>query len=222
MTVIRQIDIDARSGGWISAKQGELLRVIDIEGTQVADMFAVCDDDRTEWLSAGNTRAATRRLFPIVGESWVTTRFRPILTFVDDQSPGVHDMLYRSCDPYMYAYRGAVGYHANCHDNFVAAATDAGWAMSSVPDPVNFFQNTPVSADGRILPKLGVTEAGDAVVLRAEIDLTMVVTACAMDLRRSTVRCAPASDSRSSPMFDGRPSRRSTDRVTVGRQEPLI
>lgn len=181
-TEVRGVDIAARAGGWIDAQQGDLLEIIDVEGVQVADMFAVSTTDPTEWLSAGNTRAANRRLFPAVGEPWMTTRFRPILTFVEDRSPGVHDMLYRSCDPYMYAFRGAVGHHDNCHDNFLTAAADAGWPMTAVPDPVNFFQNTPIDADGKILPKLGVTKPGDSVVLRAEMDLIMVVTACSMDL----------------------------------------
>lgn len=181
-TEVRGVDIAARSGGWIEARQGDLLEIIDVEGVQVADMFAVSAADHTEWLSAGNTRAANRRLFPAVGESWVTTQFRPILTFVEDRSPSVHDMLYRSCDPYMYAFRGAEGHHDNCHDNFLIAAADAGWPMTAVPDPVNFFQNTPIDTNGKILPKLGVTKPGDSVVLRAEMDLIMVVTACAMDL----------------------------------------
>jgi uncharacterized protein YcgI (DUF1989 family) len=56
-----------------------------------------------------------------------------------------------------------------------------------VPDPVDFFQNTPVNERGRLVPGRGVTKPGDFVTLRAEMDLSMIVTACAWDVPRSPI-----------------------------------
>jgi uncharacterized protein YcgI (DUF1989 family) len=178
------IDVAAQSGGWIEAKQGDLIRIIDVEGSQVADAFAVSSADRSEWLSTANTRSGTLRLFPQLGETFLTNRFHPILTLAYDTSPGVHDMLFRACDPHMYEMLGVVGHHPNCHDNFLQAAGAAGWVPPEVPDPVNFFQNTPVSADGVLRAETALSKAGDAVTLRAEMDLVIVVTACSMDYPR--------------------------------------
>jgi len=177
----RGCDIAAQSGGWVEVKQGNLIRIIDVEGSQVADMFAVSSADRREWLSTAHTRAGTSRLFPKVGQSFFTNRYRPILTLVEDSSPGVHDMLYRSCDPIMYERLGVIGYHPNCHENFQKAAAEADWRPLEVPDPVNFFQNTPVNAQGELETQTALSKAGDAVTLRAEMDLVIVVTACSMD-----------------------------------------
>lgn len=174
-------DIAAQSGGWVEVKRGSLIRIIDVEGAQVADMFAVSTADKREWLSAAHTRAATSRLFPKAGQSFFTNRYRPILTFVADRSPGVHDMLYRSCDPLMYEQLGVIGHHPNCHENFQRAAAEAGWMPPDVPDPVNFFQNTPLNAEGDLDVQTALSKAGDSVTLRVEMDLVLVVTACSMD-----------------------------------------
>ena len=73
------------------------------EGGQVGDLFAFCLDDLGEYLSAEHTRAELFRLFPRVGESFVSNRRRPILLFEADTSPGFHDMLFAACDAARYA-----------------------------------------------------------------------------------------------------------------------
>jgi uncharacterized protein YcgI (DUF1989 family) len=175
-------DVCAYSGGWIRVKKGQNVRVIDPEGQQIADTFAVNDEDRSEYLSGRHTRAANRRLFPRMGEAFYTNQMRPILTLVGDTSPGVHDMLWMSCNPVLYRSMGVEGYHPNCHDNFLAAAADAGWTTDQVPDPVNLFQNTVVTDTDEMQTGTALSRPGDAVTLRAEMDLILVVTACSFDL----------------------------------------
>jgi uncharacterized protein YcgI (DUF1989 family) len=50
--------------------------MIDPEGDQVADVFAFCTDDPSEYHSAEHTRVYVDRLFPVVGEQFVTNRRR--------------------------------------------------------------------------------------------------------------------------------------------------
>ena len=175
-------DIAAYSGDWVEVKKGDLIRIIDVECQQVCDMFAVSSADKSEWLSPAHTRAGTSRLFPKVGQYFYTNRYRPILTMTEDNSPGVHDMLYRACDPFMYKELGVIGYHPNCNENFRKAAEEANWRPPEVPDPVNFFQNTPLNDQGELGIQPALSKAGDSVTLRAEMDLVMVVTACSFDI----------------------------------------
>jgi len=74
-------------------------------------------------------------------------------------------MLWMSCDPLLYAALNVKGHHPNCHQNFLKA--EAGWAPSEVPDRVNFFQNTTVTAQGALETGTALSRAGDAVTLRA-------------------------------------------------------
>jgi len=165
---------------WLAA--GEHLAVRDVAGGQVGDLFAFNADDTREFLSDGHTRVAVRGLFPVVGQSFTTNRRRPILTLVEDTSPGIHDMLLAACDTERYRILGADPSHANCAANLRAAAAELGFEPVVIPQPVNLFMNTPALADGSIAWRAAESRAGDRVVLRAEMDVFVVVSACPMDI----------------------------------------
>lgn len=165
---------------------GDLVRVIDVEGGQVGDVFAFTDSgpELAEHHSAAHTRAGIDRLFPAVGESFVTDRRRPILTLVEDTSPGEHDMLIPACDPARYAALGAPE-HRSCAANLREALAEAGLSFAGpTPQPINVFMHIPVGADGRLSWLTASSRPGDAVTLRAEMDCVVVVSACPQDLVR--------------------------------------
>ncbi|MFK0247850.1 DUF1989 domain-containing protein [Amycolatopsis azurea] len=163
---------------------GDLVRVIDVEGGQVGDVFAFTGSgtELAEHHSAAHTRAANDRLFPAVGESFVTDRRRPILTLVEDTSPGEHDMLIPACDPARYEALGAPG-HRSCATNLREALDEAGLSFTGpIPQPINVFMRIPVGEDGRLSWLTASSRPGDAVTLRAELDCVVVVSACPQDL----------------------------------------
>lgn len=163
---------------------GDLVRVIDVEGGQVGDVFAFTDSgpELAEHHSAAHTRAGIDRLFPAVGEPFVTDRRRPILTLVEDTSPGQHDMLIPACDPARYAALGAPE-HRSCAANLREALTEAGLSFAGpTPQPINVFMRIPVGEDGRLSWLTASSRPGDAVTLRAEMDCVVVVSACPQDL----------------------------------------
>ena len=102
--------------------------------------------------------------------------------FEEDNTPGVHDLLAPPCSAEMYELLGSAGYHPSCSDNFRTAAHSVGWNPEVVPDPVDWFQNTPVDGAGQISVRTALTRPGDSVTLRALADMFVVVTACSMDL----------------------------------------
>jgi uncharacterized protein YcgI (DUF1989 family) len=166
----------------VRVDRGQHIVVRDIEGGQVGDLFAFDAEDPTEVLSAAHTRAENRRLFPAVGEPFVTSRRRPILTLIADTSPGVHDMLIPACDPERYRLLGVRGWHASCAESLVGVLRSLGIAPSHVPQPVNVFMHAPPQLDGTILWLESPTAAGDAITLRAERDVIVVLSACPMDV----------------------------------------
>lgn len=175
------VEIAAQSGGWLQLNCGESVRIIDVDGAQVADMFAVSASDMTEYLSVSTTRAGNYRMFPQLGDYFLSNRYQPMLAIKQDDSPGVHDMLYAACSSEMYAAMGVKEYHPNCSDNFRKAAISFNWNPEVVPDPVNLFQNTRI-IDGIMKPLSALTKAGDSITLQAVMDLYLIVTACSMDL----------------------------------------
>ena len=57
------------------------------------------------------------KMYPEPGGAFVTTHRRPILTVVEDTSPGAHDSLIAACDRYRYELLGVKGHHDNYSDN---------------------------------------------------------------------------------------------------------
>jgi uncharacterized protein YcgI (DUF1989 family) len=180
-TGIGRIDIPAGSGRAVVLGRGERARVVDVEGAQVGDVFAFCPDDLGEYLSASHTRTHVSRLFPHVGESFLTNRRRPILTLVADTSPGIHDMLIAACDDERYRALGAPG-QASCAGNLHTALGHCGMCTAVVPQPVNVFMNIPVDAAGDLSWMPAISRPGDAITFEAERDCVFVVSACPMDL----------------------------------------
>jgi uncharacterized protein YcgI (DUF1989 family) len=168
--------IPARRAVALRIATGQSLQVINTHGSQVVDTWAFVD--ATEWMSMEHSRLHMGRVNPIVGDSFVTTRRRPALTLVEDTSGGVHDTLLAACDRYRYELLGA-SEHDSCTDNLHAALD---FTIPCTPSPLNLFENARPSADGTIEIAAPVSTAGSHVTLRAELDLTVVLSACPQDM----------------------------------------
>jgi uncharacterized protein YcgI (DUF1989 family) len=179
--LVATVQVPGYSGRAVPADAGNIVRVTDVCGSQVADLFAIVRGTSGEYLCTARTRAVTMRLFPQVGQQFVTNLYRPILTFISDHSPGKHDTLFASCDPGLHYLLGAAIPHPNCHENFLRAVHEVGLDLDVVPGPVNLFQNTPVGADGTLGVERAPTAPGDYVEFRVELDAYLVVTACSVD-----------------------------------------
>jgi uncharacterized protein YcgI (DUF1989 family) len=179
---VSQLQVEPGRARAVHVRAGQAVVVSDVEGGQVGDLFAFDAEHPTEWLSAGHTRVANRRLFPLVGEPFVTTRRRPLLRLMEDTSPGVHDMLIPACDPERYRLLGVEGWHASCAEGLIDALRPFGVAPVCIPQPVNLFMQTPPQTDGTIVWLEAPSAAGDAVTLRAERDSIVVLSACPMDV----------------------------------------
>lgn len=180
--VEQRIVVPAREGRAVRVQAGRRFRVVDVEGQQVGDLFAFRADDVNEYASAEHTRVGLGRLFPRVGDPFLTNRRRPILTLVADDSPGIHDMLMAACDAERYRLLGAAGWHASCRDNLVQATAELGHPGVHVPQPINLFMDIPISPEGALGYAPARTRPGDSVTLRAEMDAIVVLSACPQDL----------------------------------------
>ena len=173
--------VPARQGRAFRLSEGESIKVVNTHGSQVVDAWALAPPDLREHMSMPHTRAMLESLRVRVGDHVYSERRRPIMTLVEDTSPGVHDMLFPACDPARYELLGHEGHHDNCRENFHAALAELGLERPAVPSPLNLFMN--VSSDGGELELLpSVSSPGDHVVLRAERDVVVVLSTCPQDI----------------------------------------
>jgi len=182
MASASRLTIPARRGNAITLKRGQHIKVINTHGQQVVDTWAFNSADLSECMSMEHTRTALSRIRVHVGDSLVTNQRRPILTLVEDTSPGVHDTLIAACDRYRYALLGCTTYHDNCTDNLAAALAELRLQTPETPSPWNLFMNIPVQADGSLSFEPPVCKPGDYVLLRAELDCVVTFSACPQDM----------------------------------------
>jgi hypothetical protein len=151
-----------------------------------------------EFLSMNHTRASTQHLSPRVGDTLVTNLRAPLLTLVEDTSPGSHDTLMAACDPLRYKELGVEKWaeHGSCAENLVLAlnelnkqiglkgarAIGSDVTVNNVPAPLNLFMNIPWTDKGDLRWEVPKGKRGDYVKFRAERDLVVVMSACPQDI----------------------------------------
>src|SRR5690242_21054370 len=113
LTCGERVVIPARAAGAFLVRAGETLRVIDIEGQQVADVFCASAADPAEILSGIVTTQLNKAIYLTTGHVLYSVRRRPLLTIVAD-SVGRHDLLMGACSAYSYRLRYGVEGHPSC------------------------------------------------------------------------------------------------------------
>src|SRR6185437_3721221 len=176
-TVPELIAIPARKGKAARLYRGQHLRLVNTHGGQVVDTWAFDRDDLTEFMSMPHSHAALSKILPSVGDTMVSNRRRPMLTFLEDNSGGIHDTVIAACDRWRYERLGVAGHHDNCTDNLRDALAELGLAAAETPAPLNMFMNIPIAPDGAVSWEPSIAGAGSHVLLRAEIDLVVVFSA---------------------------------------------
>jgi len=182
--VAERLVVPAGRGLAFDVAAGQRLELITPSGAQAADFFAFDASDLGDWLSPAHTWTWTRRVKPFEGQEFLSRRRRPMLRFAEDRAGGAHDMFIAACDQGRYDQLGFEGDHDSCSDNLIAAMGERGHRIDVVPQPVNFFTNTEIDAEQRLINHANAAPAGASVVLEALIDLVCVVSSCPYDLER--------------------------------------
>lgn len=176
------LTIPARRGRAVRLSAGESIQIVNTHGSQVVDTWAFNAEDMTEFLSTEHMRATLGKLWPGKGDALITNRRRAIMMIEEDTSPGQHDTLIAACDSYRYGLLGCTEYHDNCTDNLHAAMRQIGLTAPECPSPLNLWMNIPVAQDGSTGWGEPLSKPGDYVVLRAEMDCIVAMSACPQDM----------------------------------------
>lgn len=174
--------LPATLGRAFRMKAGQFARIVNTHGNQVVDTWAIAESDPCEVSSMDHTRSVNSNIFFTEGMSLQSSRRRPMLTMVADSAKVRHDTLLCPCSAELYRQLGCTEYHRSCTDNFHEALSAESISHDFTPASLNLFMNVPVKADGSVDRVPPSTAAGDYVVLRADIDLLLVLSACPQDI----------------------------------------
>ncbi len=159
--------------------KGQTLRIVDLEGNQAVDflMYALADD--AERYSAQDTIAAQGNIFLRTGSVLLSNEGRAMAT-ITGTSVAYHDTIGGACSCESNTLR--YGHHTKaqhaCVENFLQANARSGRGKRDMVSNINWFMNVPVEADGALGIVDGISAPGLYVDLRAEMDLTAVVSNC--------------------------------------------
>jgi uncharacterized protein YcgI (DUF1989 family) len=174
--------LEPQTGTAFELRAGQQLRVIDLEGEQVADLVAFNAADKSEWLSSGRSIDYANRIYLTKNDLLYSNRSRPMFTIVEDDV-GRHDFLLTPCSPetFQIIYKNNDP-HPSCFGNLASHLARFGIGPDSIPTTLNIFMNVEIGEDGSLSILPPRSKAGDSIVLRAEMDLIVGLTACSAEM----------------------------------------
>lgn len=178
-TIIHDETVPARAPWLYHIAAGQTLRIVDLEGNQAVDFLIYSTADDAERYSAQDTVAAQGNIFLREGSVIRSNEGRAMMT-VMDTSVEYHDTIGGACSCESNTLR--YGHHTKaehaCVDNFLEANLTEGRGKRDMVPNINFFMNVPVMQDGSLGIVDGISAPGLTVDLRAEMDVTVVVSNC--------------------------------------------
>lgn len=182
MNPVARFHLEPQTGIGFEVRRGQLLKIIDPRGEQVADLTSFSGRERTEWLSSGRTIDYANTIYVTTGHVLYSNRSRPMWTIVED-SVGRHDFLLTPCSPETFEiiYKTG-GHHPSCFENLSLALAPYSISPDSIPTTLNVFMNVEITPAGELCILAPRSRAGDSLVLRAEMDMIVGVTACSAEL----------------------------------------
>jgi len=178
-TVVHDAIVPARAPWLHHIAAGQTLRIVDLEGNQAVDFLLYATADDAERYSAQDTVAAQGNLFLREGTVLRSNEGRPMMTIVAT-SVDYHDTIGGACSCESNTLR--YGHHTKaehaCVENFLEANLREGRGKRDIVSNINFFMNVPVEADGSLGIVDGISAPGLTVDLRADMDVTVVVSNC--------------------------------------------
>src|SRR5436309_7897253 len=112
--------LEPQTGTAFELNKGQSLRVIDLEGEQVADLVAFNRADHAEWLSSGRSIDYANSIYLTTGNILYSNRSRPMFTITADDV-GRHDFLLTPCssETFEIIYQDKAP-HPSCFENLRA------------------------------------------------------------------------------------------------------
>jgi urea carboxylase-associated protein 1 len=166
---------------WSSiVKQGQRLRIIDIEGEQGVDFLCYAAANPGERYHAANTLKKSGTLRLSTGHTSYSDVARPLMTIVDDTC-GFHDTIGGCCsapsNEMLYGVKNA----PDCRENFLHELAKYGLGRRDIVANLNFFCNVPVYERNRLDPLTfadSPSKPGNFIELRADRDVIAVISNC--------------------------------------------
>ncbi|MGY6551275.1 MAG: urea amidolyase associated protein UAAP1 [Erythrobacter sp.] len=171
------------AGGYASRRlpRGARLRLIDTAGDACASLNIFNAEMPAERLNVADTVKVQWNAYLGAGKLLLSDMGRVLMSILED-SAGTHDAFCgtsnAASNTRKYGEGRNSGDYPNGRDRLLLGAAKHGLARRDVHPCVNLFKGTKIAANGAIEPDIGPFEQGRSVILRAEMDVIIVIANC--------------------------------------------
>lgn len=171
------------AGGYASRvlARGSRLRLIDLKGDACASLLLFNAAMPTERLNIADTVKVQWDAYPSTGSLLLSDMGR-VLASIEQDDAGTHDAFCGAStersNRSRYGDGENSGAHPNARDRLMLGVAKHGLGPRDVHPCINLFKGVRIAEDGAIAAQLGPFEPKRALVLRAEMDLIVVIANC--------------------------------------------
>ena len=162
--------------------RGARLRLIDLQGDACASLQIFNAEMPTERLNVADTVKVQWNAYLGAGKLMLSDMGRVMMSFLEDDA-GTHDCFCGTSNEQRSAEKYGKGeepprYFLNGRDRLLLGVGKHGLGRKDVHPCVNLFKGARIEEDGAITPDIGPFAPGRSVILRAEMDLMIVIANC--------------------------------------------
>ncbi|BEU99604.1 urea amidolyase associated protein UAAP1 [Novosphingobium olei] len=168
------------AGGYATRRltRGTRLRLIDLKGDACAGLQVFNAEMPSERLNVADTVKVQWNAYLGPSKLLLSDMGRVLLSILDDDA-GTHDAFCgtsnAATNEAKYGEGRNSGAYPNGRDRFLLGAAKHGLQRRDVHPCINLFKGAKIEADGTITPQIGPFAPGRQVVLRAEMDVIVVI-----------------------------------------------
>lgn len=171
-------------GGGYAGKmlaRGTRLELTDLQGDGCISLLAFNREGPAERLNVADTVKIQWNGYLGQGRFLLTDMGRAIFSILTDEA-GTHDTFCGASNAAgnarAYGSGDNYGPHPNARDRFRLGVAKFGLGVKDIHPCINLFKGARIEADGAITPQIGPFVPGRRVVLRAEMDVIVVLANC--------------------------------------------
>ncbi|GAO53446.1 urea amidolyase associated protein UAAP1 [Novosphingobium sp. MD-1] len=171
------------AGGYATRRlaRGTRLRLIDLRGDACASLMVFNAELPTERLNVADTVKVQWNAYLGAGKLLLSDMGRVLMSIVEDDA-GTHDAFCGTSNAATNSARYGEGRNSgafpNGRDRLLLGAAKHGLGRRDVHPCINLFKGTRIETDGAITPLVGPYKPGRTVLLRAEMDVIVVIANC--------------------------------------------
>ena len=171
------------AGGYASRRlpRGGRLRLIDLKGDACASMLIFNAEMPTERLNVADTVKIQWNAYLGAGKLLLSDMGRVLISILEDDA-ATHDTFCGTSNAASNSVKYGNGTNSgptpNGRDRFLLGVAKHGLQRRDVHPCVNLFKGARIEADGAITPQIGPFEPGRSVILRAEMEVIIVIANC--------------------------------------------